>query len=225
MFQRCLFHRLRLTSSSVNGQLKPHNPSPLSPLLPFHPLSPVFMPCPTTWFPNCRNCSRRPPHSLQVSKPLSNLLPHSSTPSSLRFNRRIPTSLHPSHQRRMSWRTSSSRRTFPFRRRSVASARKSAIVSRRCLRPSRRAYPNCLLGASLRYPNRPNRQTRIRHPDPNRLPMASTGLMATLQKRSRVFVCVRFFSDSSFSAFWLNMSFHWPRYRIPPRMYKPIDAS
>jgi hypothetical protein len=47
----------------------------------------------------------------------------------------------------------------------------------------------------------------------------------TLQKWSRVYVCVQFFSDSSFSALWLNMSFHWPRYRIPPRMYKPIDAS
>jgi len=202
-----LFHRLRLTSSSVNGQLIPHSPSPPSPLLPSHPLSPVFMPCPTTWFLSCRNCSRQPPHSLRVSKPPSNLLPHSSTPSNLRFSRRIPTSRHPLHQRRMNWRTSSSRRTFPFRRRSVASARKSAIVSRRCSRPSGRAYLNCLLGASLRHLNRRNRQGRVRHLDhPNRLPTASTGLMGTLQKRSRVFVCVGF-SLSSFFAFWLS-SFH-----------------
>ena len=175
----------------VNGQLTPHSPSPPWPLLPSQPLSSVSIPCPTTWFLSCRNCSHQPPHSLRISKPLSKLLPRSSTPSNLGFNRCITTSQHPSHQRRMNWRVSLSRRTFQFRRRSAASARKLAIVSRRCSTPSGRAYPICLLRSNLRLLNRRNRRTTARHLDhPNRQPTASTGLMGTLQKRSRVFVCL-----------------------------------
>ena len=120
----------------VNGQLTPHSPSPPWPLLRSHPLSSISIPCPTTWCLSCRNCSDQPPPSLRNFKPLSNLLPRRSTPSNLGFSRCITTSQHPSHQRRVSL----SRRTFQFRRRSAASARKLAIV----LEPSGRAYPICL---------------------------------------------------------------------------------